>query len=138
MNRSLPRKLIVNTQAKLVLLVAWTALGAFIAAAFASIAYATGLAYGTRPPGALGICGNSVSDPICSVLSFGVPVLFGLAVSAGYLSFRQGVPWAHPAMFATFSTLSVSLFIHYAGAFFYPLFGEVPVFEGVWWMAPFL
>jgi hypothetical protein len=109
-----------------------------MAAAVASIAYATGLAYGTRPPGALGICGNSVSDPICAVLSFGVPVLFGLVVSTVYLWFRQGMSWVYPAVLATLSTLTVSFFILYAGAFLDPLFGAVWVFEGVWWMAPFL
>lgn len=114
------------------------ALGVFVAAAVASIAYATGLVYGTRPPGVLGICGNSVAEPICSVLSFGVPVLFGLAASSGYLSFRQGLSWVHPGVLATLSTIAVLIFILYAEAFFDRLFGTVSVFEGVWWMAPFV
>jgi hypothetical protein len=46
--------------------------------------------------------------------------------------------WVYPAVLATLSTLTVSFFILYAGAFFDPLFGAVSVFEGVWWMAPFL
>lgn len=76
--------------------------------------------------------------PICSVLSFGVPVLFGLVVSAGYLSFRQGMSWVHPAVLATLSTIAVSIFIFYEEAFYDRLFGAVSVSEGVWWMAPFL
>ena len=128
----------MNSGTKILLLVAWTALGAFIAGAVASVAYATGLAYGARPPGALGICGNSVSDPICAVLSYGVPVLFGSAVIISYRTFRQGESWAYPVVFAVLSVISVSTFLHYAGSFFQPLFGDAPVLKSVWWIAPFL
>lgn len=128
----------MNSGTKIMFLVAWTALGVFVAAAVASVSYATGLAYGARPPGALGICGNSVSDPICAVLSYGVPFLFGSVVVTCYRARRLGTSWTYPAGFAVLSAISASAFLYYARSFFQPLFGDAPVLKGVWWIAPFL
>lgn len=122
---------------KRLLLSSWAILGGFVLSAFASGAYSHEIAYGKRPSGTLGICGNSVSEPICLVLSYGVPLLFGVTLNLGIQSARHVVPWPHSAGLFVISTACVAAYVTYAASFFRPLFGDAPVLESIWWIAPF-
>ena len=117
--------------------VSWAALGCFLLAAVAAAAIAHQEAHGTRPPGTLLFCGNSISDPICSVLSYGAPLLIGFNLLLVILSVRGGLPWNKPAGLLAGSIVSVSGLTIYSASLFRPLFGTAPVLESIWWIAPF-
>lgn len=117
--------------------ISWAALGCFLLAAVATAAIAHPEAYGTRPSGTLLFCGNSVSDPICFVLAYGVPLLFGFNLLLAIQSVRGFLTWTQPAGLLTASIVCVSGFAVYSASCFHPLFGTAPVLESIWWIAPF-
>jgi hypothetical protein len=128
----------MTTAGKTVISLAWVALTVFIGASFASVAYAKELLHAKPPLGVLGICGNCISDPICLVLSYGVPLVVGMNALVGYSSARGVVSSVHVRYLLTVSVMSVSVFIWYSVHFFHWLFGKAPILKGVWWIAPFL